>query len=255
MLQQELEQLEKKFKQNEQDSLAVVTIPNKKYLCIRMDGFKASKNHLKDKLTYQHFHNSLYKASKDLFKSFKNYLTREYKSSVLSIFVINDEVSVILNNDNNHNDAKRIMKLCSLFASTLSVSMTKSFNTRKYSGTIAFDARPIILEQNEISEYLRYRYLIATRYAYWKVLKLNKIDGWHEAELKKHLDNAIQKVQNLGIEDQSFKIIDTYKLYILNQDEKVNLEVYKINDISMLLGNLNITINNVIAYLQDTKTY
>ena len=86
-------------------------------------------------------------------------------------------------------------------------------------------------------------------------MKLKNIDGCYEPELKKHLDNAVQKVQDLGLEDQALKIIDTYKLYIINQDERVELEVYRINGVSMSIDNLNISLNNLIVYLQDTKTF
>ena len=72
--------------------------------------------------------------------------------------------------------------------------MTQSYEDKN----IFFDARPLILEENEISQYIRYRFLISKRYAYWKVLRLNKYHNVYEDEIKKNIDNSIQAVEEIN---------------------------------------------------------
>ena len=48
LLQNELTELDTYFKDIENKSLSIVQVPENKYLCIRIDGFKATRNFLKD---------------------------------------------------------------------------------------------------------------------------------------------------------------------------------------------------------------
>jgi len=254
MFQNELEQLSKKFKENEKNSLDIDTIPKNKYLCIRMDGFKATKKHLKDTLINKHFNYSLYKSNQMLFNSFKHYLTNEYASSIICTFIVNDEISIILGKDNNHKDSRKIMKLCTLFASTLSSATTLTLNkTKKQIGTIAFDARPILLERSEINEYIRYRYLIAKRYAYWKVLRLNNIDNWKENYIFKNIDNCINLTKEHHLENEALQIIDTYKFYLPNKETNPQLNCLKVNKNNMEIQNIDNKIHSYITYLNNSK--
>ncbi|MFV7791795.1 hypothetical protein ACNO6Z_13230, partial [Aliarcobacter lanthieri] len=72
--------------------------------------------------------------------------------------------------------------------------MTQSYKHKN----IFFAARPLILTENEISQYIRYRFLISTRYAYWKMLRLNKYPNVCEDEIKKNIDNSIQAVEEIN---------------------------------------------------------
>lgn len=253
MLEKELERLNKKFKQNEVDSLSINTIPDNKYLCIRLDGFKATKKYLKDSLTNERFNNSFYRANQLLFNSFKHYLTREYTSSIVCSLLINDELSVILNKDNNEDDSKKIMKLCTLFAGNLSSAMTLYLNSKKQkTETISFDARPILLDKNEISEYIRYRYLISKRYAYWKVLRLKNIGDWVKDDIKYNIDNCINKVKQNNLEKEAFKIIASYRFYLPSKENEPQLISHKLNDDSMNMNQLKVKLNSYLGYLHST---
>lgn len=121
----------------------------------------------------------VHQAYQQLFYSFRHFLNRQYTSSIVGAFIANDEVSIILNKDND-NFNRRIMKLCTLFAGVMSSACTQAFNEREELAgkldIVAFDARPMILDSaNEITEYIRTRYLISNRYAFWKVLRLADI--------------------------------------------------------------------------------
>ena len=110
MIQEELEVLEKKYKKREEESLILSAIPDDNYLCIRLDGFKATKTHLKDVIVNDKFTKCLSDAHYQLFCSFRHLLNREYTSSIVCSFMANDEISIVLNKDNNNEDYKRIIK-------------------------------------------------------------------------------------------------------------------------------------------------
>lgn len=92
MLQNEFIELFTKYKNREAESLEYTTVPDGKYLCIRMDGFKASKNFLKDVVVNKKFHEAMLNGYSDLYYSFRHYFTREYESSIIGALIINDEV-------------------------------------------------------------------------------------------------------------------------------------------------------------------
>jgi len=247
MLQDELVTLTSKYKQNEKDSLSISSLPDDKYLCIRMDGFKATKKYLKDVLINERFHTCMYKANNKLFNSFKHYLTNEYSSSIVCSLVVNDEISIILNKDNNSDDAKKIMKLCTLFSGVLSSSMTLHLNKHtKMQEIIAFDARPLVLNKTEISEYIRYRYLIGKRYAYWKVLRLHNVGKWKEDSIKTNIINCINIVKENGLEADALTIMSTFKFYLPTKESSPQYSKDCLTDKNM---NENILDNLIKSYL------
>jgi len=252
--QKELTYLQTKFQELESSSLHISIVPENKYLCIRLDGFKATKNYLKDVLINEKFNQDLSKGYEDLFYSFRNYLTREYTSSIVCAFIVNDEISVVLNKDNSE-DGKKVMKLCTLFTGVLSASVTNQVNTKNKNKPkiIAFDARPLILTKAEITEYVRYRYLLSKRYAYWKVLRLNNTKDVYEDSLKKNLDNAIQKIREIGKEDDALKIISTYKFFVTEKKDTPKYKKYSISDMTMFTDSLNTIFEDYLAYLHSTK--
>lgn len=208
MSQLELDNFDRLFKKLEINSLTVENLPENKYLCVRLDGFKATKQHLKDVLINENFNDNLYKSYNDLFKTFKKYYIKDYTSSIVCSFIVNDEISIILNKD-NVSEAKRIMKICTLFSGALSANMTSNLNK-----PIFFDARPLILSRNEIPKYIRYRYLISKRYAYWKVLRLNNFPGVYEDRIKANLDNSVLSVREIKKEGDAKKILSTMRLFL-----------------------------------------
>lgn len=245
----ELDNLNKLFKKLETDALTIANLPENKYLCIRLDGFKANKQYLKDVLINEDFNDSLYKSYKHLFDSFKQYFTKEYTSSIVCSFIINDEVSIILNKD-NVNDGKRIMKICTLFSGVLSSNMTRNLKNNE---TIFFDARPLILSRNEISKYIRYRYLISKRYSYWKVLRLNNFHGVFDDRIKKNLDNSILGVKEIGKESDVEKIVSTMRLFLTEKEIDPSYSNIAVNEKNMSINNIEMVINNYLNYLHSKK--
>ena len=76
LLQNELTELDTYFKDIENKSLSIVQVPENKYLCIRIDGFKATRNFLKDILVNEEFNNNLNSSYKKFFQSFKEIKVR-----------------------------------------------------------------------------------------------------------------------------------------------------------------------------------
>lgn len=252
MYQSELEGLTVKYKEREKDSLTHTQVPDEKYLCIRLDGFNATSKFLKNELTNNNFNTSLLQAHKNLFWSFRHHLNYYYTSSIVCSFIANDEVSIILNKDND-NYNKRVMKLCSLFAGVLSSSMSLNINRNNDKiGIVAFDSRPIILNsQEEIIEYLRYRYLVAKRYAYWKALRLNKFNKVYEDDVKYNIDVAIQHVIDRGEEKDAKKVLKSYKLLIPELKKNPKCITFKVDNELMTTPNLNKKISTYLQYLHS----
>lgn len=233
-MQEELEKLTKKFKERELESLSIVNIPDGKYLIIRLDGFKASRNLLKDVPVNKKFNSAFNSATTTVYLSLRNYLTKQYPSSIMNVTLFNDEISFVLNKDNEHRDAKRIMKLCSLFSGMLSGAFTNKFVVDSSSNdVVAFDARPVIVSQKEIAQYIRYRTLVATRYAYWKVLRLNEIDGCYEDEIKNNIENSISECKEHQLVKEANKILQTYQIFFPEKTRKPRLVANKISNINI----------------------
>ncbi|MEK7991179.1 MAG: tRNA(His) guanylyltransferase Thg1 family protein [Thiotrichaceae bacterium] len=254
MSQKELEYLQEKYKQREEDSL-LKKIPDEAYLCIRLDGFHATKNHLKNVVTNKNFTNGLSNAHYKLFCSFRHYLNRDYTSSIVSSFMANDEISIILNKDNDNYD-KRIMKLCTLFSGVLSSAATLDLNkkNKKDVGIVAFDSRPILLYSiDEISEYVRSRYLISKRYAYWKVLRLNNIPEVNEDYIKKSIDNSMNLAKENNLLKDAQKIISSYKFFLPEQTIKPNYKTFVTNDKNMAIDEIKTMLGSYLEYLHSTK--
>jgi tRNA(His) 5'-end guanylyltransferase len=250
MLQTELEELTRKFKQIETESLEKSTLLDEQYLCIRLDGFKATKKYLRDSEINKEFNFAFHKATLDLYFSFRNYLTNEYPSSIICAIIFNDELSIIINKNNNASDSRKIMKLCTLFAGILSASFTNKFKDHKIKDNIiSFDARPLILTENEISEYIRYRYLIATRYAYWKVLRLNNIKDHNEDYIKHNIDNCIKFCSEHQLKSKVKNILSTYKIYYPERTISPKFIVQRINSNYMIRKNIVIKIEKYLTYL------
>jgi len=174
----ELNELETKFRRIEKDSL-IEKVPDDQFLCVRLDGFKATKRYLKENKSNPAFSEALKTSTIRLMAPFKGFLTKDKSMPFIAAFCGADEVSVILNARENKYEG-RIQKLTSLFAGMLSAQMTgvmtlkheEDYRNEQYH-SVVFDSRPLLLQTPlEIAEYLRYRYLIVRRYTMWKILRL-----------------------------------------------------------------------------------
>jgi len=253
MEQTELMELATKYKERENSSLSEVLIPDGKYLCIRLDGFKGSKRYLKDKMVNLKFSNTLKYTNDSIFKSFRHYLIQNYSSAIVCSYVVNDEISIILNKNNNHKDAKRIMKLCTLFAGLASSTFSLKFNKKNKTDSFVFDARPILLDEDEISEYIRHRYLFSIRYAYWKALRLAEVPNANDDDIKGNIDNAIELAIDNDLKEKSEEAISTYGFYLPQQALKPEYLAIEINKQNMSQDNLDQYISNYLNYLHSTQ--
>ncbi|WP_108062617.1 tRNA(His) guanylyltransferase Thg1 family protein [Poseidonibacter lekithochrous] len=248
MSQAELDSLNTYFKDNEKKTLTISDVPENKYLCIRIDGFKATKKYLKDILINDDFNNKLAISYENLFFSFRKYFTNIYSSSIICAFIVNDELSIILNKD-NANDGKRIMKVTTLFSSSISSSMTRQYEEDR----LIFDARPLILDKNDISKYIRYRYLISLRYSYWKVLRLNNYKDVYEDRIKQNLENCIIAVEKINKKDDAIKLINTINFFITEKKKNPSFTSMKISKKYMQLAYLNNIICEYLNFLHKNK--
>lgn len=252
MQQTELVELENKFKTREIESLGEPLIPDDKYLAIRLDMFKGSKRYLKDQMENKKFSNSLKFTNNATFKSFQHYLIQNYSSSIVCSYIVNDEISIILNKDNDHKDAKRIMKLCTLFAGSASSTFSLSHNKKNKKDSFVFDARPILLDENEIVEYIRHRYLYSVRYAYWKALRLEGIPNANDEEIMKNIDNSIELAIENDLKEKAEKAISLYGFYIPEKALKPEYTSIEVNDQNMSSENLHSSIQDYLRYLHLT---
>lgn len=224
--QDELHQLRVRYKGIEYSSRRKDTFSEHDFLAIRLDGFKHSKAHLKDSLTNDAYNEDLQKSIWKTYNSFRLLLNREYENGFVCACSFTDEVTFVLLGRNTHFD-RRIMKYCTLFSGMMSATMTALRQQRfppKKNGMVdayAFDARPLILDNKEdIAEYIRHRFLLAHRQAYWKVLRLRDFPGWKTDEIKKNLDNAKQQVIENGWEDEYQQIRDSFRFYQPSRSQK-----------------------------------
>lgn len=249
-MQLELDSLTKKFKSRENESLETVLIPDNKYLIIRLDGFKTSRNLLKDVVVNKEFHEAFHEAVLTVYFSFRNYLTRKYSTSIINEVMFNDEISFVLNKNNEHEDAKRIMKLCSLFSGMLSAAFTQNFIKNNDTRNIfSFDARPIIVSKDEISKYIRYRYLVAIRYAYWKILRLNNVDDCYEDYIKHNIDKCIELCMKYKFNSIAKKILLTYQMYSPEKTRKPRFIVHKTENLNMEKSKIDSKIEVILEYI------
>lgn len=254
MLQNELEKLYRKYKQREIESLDHVEIPEGKYLCIRMDGFKASKNHLKDVLINKRFNEGMKNGYENLFYSFRHYFTNEYSSAILAALIINDEVSIILNNKNEADDAKRIMKITTLFAGMMSSNTYIKGSKNKGRKYIAFDARPILLDEDEIAEYIRHRYLIAVRYAHWKVLRLDGLIEENDNEAKFNINTAMSLTREHEVYDKAQKLIATYTFLLTEREQRPAYKKIDLTKDAMTLDSIKQHMRDCLNYCSSLTT-
>src|SRR5258707_9696553 len=97
-----LKALEPHFKQIEDESLVQSRCPQEQYPCIRLDGVKASKNHLKDKLVNKAFGTALKEAIQVAYYLHRNFIHPAAGNFFLGACSFSDEVSFVLNNQGNY---------------------------------------------------------------------------------------------------------------------------------------------------------
>ncbi len=244
ILQLDIKSLECEYKEIESNSLSIITSNADDYLCLRMDGIKSSKRHLKNVVNNQTFNESFKHAINSVYHLNKNQTDRHNYNFFCCAFSASDEVSFIINKGDNYY-GNRILKISTVLSSTLSSAMTIQFElmTRdqvkkkcdkktRFPDVMAFDARPLILnEVLDVKEYIKYRWLIACRNAACKVLRLKSelsTKEIYDSELNNNLDLLLEKVKDLGLIKDYQKSVDSFCLYV--PDSNRNFSSIKINE-------------------------
>lgn len=249
--QQKLAQLEKKFGDTEQSSLAIPVAELGKYLCFRLDGIKTSKRFLKDTLINENFNTTFRDSVEAVYYLLRKctgeeYGLREEGNFFLCAFSISDEVSFVLNNRRNHL-GNRLFKTGTSLAGMLSASLSIRFKTesskksrlsaggKQFPQVVAFDARPLVLDDYaDVERYIFYRWLVACRNTMCKVLRLAKVmsgDDLYQLGVKNNLTLVCELLEQHNLEDEYHAAMREFTLYVpdaLTHEGK--LEMYEPGD-------------------------
>ncbi|MCJ8344972.1 hypothetical protein MJH12_05490 [bacterium] len=236
--QRELEMYFSKFRQIEEYSSTKTKVSQDQYLCIRFDGYAASKRYLKHALSNNKYSKSLLSSFEEFDSYFKSKFNKQFIKEFVCSYIVNDEISIVVK---CHSEFS-LFKLCTIFAGVLSSVFTKNFGN----GIQVFDARPILLDSKEdIFHYLRNRYLVSKRYALCKVLRMNSLipsdeNGVYDPSIWKNIDNATRLINQNNLVNQVEVAMSAYTL--IHSSNKQN-KIVKVNDFSMSLKSLKELIN------------
>jgi hypothetical protein len=231
------------FKRQEQEAEELALFPEGAFPCIRLDGHRHSKIFLKNHLLNQKYSSLARKSAVGLFKTIRTLFDRELKGNVVCFLTYSDEVSFILvPSFKNERFGRRIMKICTMMAGSLSSLITSHMRreasdlltkdwqadgSNKWTPQIvSYDARPICLaDEDAVVRYIRHRYLLAKRNAYWKVLNLRKHHVAHDSEKKNDLDLLMDIVVMNGWEGEAKRLLETFTMFFADDvDEYIKIE-------------------------------
>ncbi len=176
-LQEQLESLLEHFTGLEDEADGLKVAPAGFFIVMRADGIKASKHFLKDTLEQPDYHNALHDAVGQVYRIWRNWAPSANRPYLLGALRLSDEVSLFVNRGDNY-FARRLLKITSTLASTLSGSMTLAYASRARgllarAPVMAFDGRPLLLEDGaDFVSYIRCRRLLHARNAMARVLRL-----------------------------------------------------------------------------------
>jgi tRNA(His) 5'-end guanylyltransferase len=232
-----MDQLEAEFRGIEDRSLNMPAAPLGSYLCFRMDGIKVSKRFLKDSLSNPAFQAALHGAVEAVYYIFRHCTGLEYTryeegNFFLCAIAVSDEVSFVLNNRLNHMQ-NRLFKTGTALASSLSAAVTLRFaqhsakkgkvtaSGKQWPQGIAFDGRPLVLEGlGQVEDYLKLRWLLWTRNAMCKVLRLNNImdrERLYHGDLKDNVPVLAKLVEGHGLRAQCAELMSEFTLFLPDQ--------------------------------------
>jgi|GEM_PF-2883928 len=254
--QTELQSLLGTFTDREAKALSEPEIPDEAYLCVRLDGIRHSKMFLKDDLENEDYDVVMRDSIHSLHAMMKTIFANEYPENFVCACSFSDEVSfVLLNRISNERYEKRTMKICTSLCGNLSAVMTKKSNysnSKRLRRLLSFDARPIYLNDvNDIVAYVRHRYLLASRQAFGKVLRLREYSGCNEDGIKKDYDNARTIVEEKGWADEAETIRKSFRIYL---PHSTGLKQVKLNGTTRSVRNYQLKeIHPTGAYCKDGK--
>jgi tRNA(His) 5'-end guanylyltransferase len=254
--QSELQCLLESFALRENEALQLPEIPDDAYLGVRLDGIRHSKMFLKDHLENDDYNAIMRDSIHSLHAKMKTIFAKEYPENFVCACSFTDEVSfVLLNRISNERYKKRTMKICTSLCGGLSSAMTRKAiysKSKRFRDILSFDARPIYLSNiNDIVAYIRHRYLLASRQAFWKVLRLRDYPGWETDEIKKNYDNARAIVEEKGWADEAETIRKSFRIYL---PHFTGLKQVKLNGTTRSVRNYQLKeIHPTGAYCSDGK--
>jgi tRNA(His) 5'-end guanylyltransferase len=235
----ELTRLLEVFGRIETDSLTQERCPEGQFLCIRLDGIKVSKQHLKDRLSHPQFREALSRAILGAYYLLRWHSKKENKNFFLCALALSDEVTFILNNRTNYYD-NRSFKIGTMLAGCLSGFMSLYFqppsthHARKskhssegaHPEIVAFDARPLLLESyRQVDEYIQLRQLMGRRNSMCKALRLRKVfsdSELYDTELKNDVPRLTQAIAAHGLEKDLQQALDEFRLFVPDEESKLH---------------------------------
>lgn len=202
--QAELERRHEHFLKLESQARAQEVAPAAALVVIRADGIKSSKRFLKNSLECPEYHNALHKAVGSTHRLWHAWAPPQFRPYLLGALRISDEVSFVVNRGDNY-FGRRLLKITTTIASTLSGAMSLAFASFGHQGSlanapvVAFDGRPLVVHEiAELQSYIRWRRLLQARNAMARTLRLKS--SLSDDELYRSVPRLADDIHRLGLE-------------------------------------------------------
>lgn len=263
----EVKNLHTKFRELEQECVNLSDFPEKSYPAIRMDGIKHSKQFLKNYLKNLPYNIAVEKSIIALHKSTRKMFDRNFADNWVFGCAAADELSIFFGNSlTNPRYNRRMMKVCttlsgnmsSILTSYIRVKQKKVFSTevphKNNSSWIpqiaSYDCRPLYFcSVSEMASYIRYRYIVASRYSYWKVLKLQGCEEFRDDGIRDDIDLLKDLVVKRGWQDDYRQAISAFSLFYPDGNGGL-LFKRPVDEEDMTLENLTLLIDQSLCKLK-----
>ncbi len=192
----ELRDQTERFRKIEAESETLRAAPNGAYLVVRADGVKASKRHLKDVMENRKFTDAISRAVVTCGVLWRSWAPNGAPPYLCGAVQFGDEVSFVIGPGPNHFE-RRLLKMTTTLASTLSAAATAAFAQRTAGGhpeIVAFDGRPLVLGGSAaVHDYIRCRWLCAIRLVINKILRIRRVLSEQEQYGSDKLFDSIER--------------------------------------------------------------
>jgi len=242
----ELSKLKKKYTSREKDSVKHEYGPGE-YLAIRLDGVRFTHKYSRKEFITEFMNTMISDTVFEVYQVLFNKHEKDLKNLVLCVVQVNDEVTFILNKGDNKYD-RRILKILSIINGLMSSWSTNIVlerqrkNTKLKTKIEYYDARPIILSDTEdITNYVKYRYLVAKKHALAKTLKFNNVKI--TPPIWENISRSKKMVAERKLEAEFHKIENTFTLYVPAKDYSLNHIILTESCVNNLLKKLIVDSN------------
>lgn len=148
------------FKAEEGRSATAWDAPLGSRVVVRLDGIRATGRYLRFSDKNERYAKALRAAVQQCFVVWKTWSSDEANPYLTHCLAVGDEVNFVIGTGPNRYE-RRLLKMCTTLAGTLSASMTGYWGRRLESGhpeVMSFDARPLILTSSQdVVRYLQHR--------------------------------------------------------------------------------------------------